>query len=58
MEIPRKVSLLLDQETLDRVEKVKERMGFYKTSEAFRYVIRKGLDAVEREEARVEAARG
>jgi len=46
---PRKVTLLLDQETLGRVERVREKMGFYKTSEAFRYVIRKGLEVVEAE---------
>ncbi|MEB3861488.1 MAG: hypothetical protein GSR84_04620 [Desulfurococcales archaeon] len=54
----RRASVVLDRETWSRLMRVKEKEGFMKDSEVLRYVIRKGLDAVEREEARVEAARG
>jgi len=58
----RRASVVLDQDTWIRLMRVKEREGFIKDSEGLRYVIRKGLEAVEAEAnnkpARAEPARG
>ncbi len=54
----RRASVVLDQDIWNRLMRVKEKEGFMKDSEVLRYVIRKGLDAVEKEAREVEAARG
>ena len=54
----RRASVVLDRETWSRLMRVKEKEGFMKDSEVLRYVIRKGLDAVEKEAREVEVRQG
>ena len=49
--MPRRVTLILDDSVYRDVEEIRREMGFYNMSEAFRYVIKLGLE-VAKERAR------
>ena len=45
----RKVTLVLDRELFDEVEDIGKRLGFLKQSETYRYIIKKGVEAVKKQ---------
>lgn len=47
----KRISVILDVETFDRIEKLREKMGFLKKTEIYRFLIKKGLESVEGEKS-------
>ena len=45
----RRITLIVSLDMHSRVEEIKDRMGFIDMSDAYRYILAKGLDVVERE---------